>query len=104
MSRDDRLVVVRLRQLERLIDEQVTAALQKVLSQQADKVERISEKLTLQKEVLTHREVAADYLNGEVTPETVIRYVKEEGLPATKKGRAWYVKKDDLEAWLTERS
>ena len=34
---------------------------------------------------------------------TAYRWVKEEGLPASKIGRVWRVRREDLNAWLESR-
>ena len=48
--------------------------------------------------VITHKE-AIHYFNGDVTPETVLRYIHEEALPAQKVGRLYFIRIDDLFAW-----
>lgn len=35
-----------------------------------------------------------------VSPKTIYRYIRERGLPASKPGGRWIIKKSELEAWV----
>lgn len=100
MSPGQEIIVIPRAKLQQIIQEHVSAAVQQAVQRQANDLRELKEKLYVFKNVLTHKEVAYDYLNGEVSPETVVRYIKEEGLPATKRGRLWYVEVEKLEQWL----
>ena len=56
------------------------------------------EQLQKQRKVITHKEAPA-FFNYDVQPETVIRYIKEEGLPATQRGRLYFIRLEDLFDW-----
>ena len=45
------------------------------------------------------RKEAPAYFNYDVQPETIIRYIKEEGLPATHRGRLYFIEVEDLFEW-----
>ena len=62
----------------------------------------LSEKLTRQRKVITHKEAPA-FFNYDVRPETVIRFIKEEGLPATQRGRLYFIRLEDLFEWQMGR-
>lgn len=103
MPRDDLAVSLTLDELERLIEQSVNRALRNETAPLADDVRELKRRLPVKK-VLTHKQVAKYYLDGEVTPRTIKRYIKEEGLPATKQGNLYYIEVEKLEAWLTDRS
>ena len=58
----------------------------------------LHEQLQKQRTVITHKEAPA-FFNYDVQPETVIRYIKEEGLPATMRGRLYFIRLEDLFDW-----
>ena len=58
----------------------------------------LREQLRNQRKVITHKEAPA-FFNYDVQPETVIRYIKEEGLPATMRGRLYFIRLEDLFEW-----
>lgn len=65
-------------------------------------VEELREQLQKQRKVITHKEAPA-FFNHDVQPETIIRYIKEEGLPATMRGRLYFIKLEDLFDWQMGR-
>ena len=48
-------------------------------------MDELNDKLRKSRQVITHKEAPA-YFNYDVSPETIIRYIKHEGLPATQGG------------------
>ncbi len=65
-------------------------------------VQDLREQLQNQRKVITHKEAPA-FFNYDVQPETVIRYIKEEGLPATMRGRLYFIRLEDLFDWQVGR-
>ena len=63
-----------------------------------EEVRELKKKLHEQRRVITHKEAPA-FFNHEVTPETVVTYIKERGLEATKRGRIWFIELEDLFEW-----
>ena len=53
------------------------------------------------KEVMTLRE-ASQYLG--ISPDTLYKYVGEDGLPAFKLGNRWRFKKELLDRWMERKS
>ena len=62
----------------------------------------LREQLQKQRKVITHKGAPA-FFNYDVQPETVIRYIKEEGLPATQRGRLYFIRLEDLFEWQVGR-
>ena len=52
----------------------------------------------------TGQESSPAYFNYDVQPETILRYIKEEGLPATQRGRLYFIEVEDLFGWQLRRS
>ena len=52
--------------------------------------------------VITHKEALA-YFNHDVQPETVLRYIKAEGLPAVQRGRLYFIEAEALFNWQLRR-
>ena len=84
--------------VERLISRAVHEAVGPL--QQA--VEELRVQLHRQRKVITHKEAPA-YFNHDVQPETIIRYIKEEGLPATMRGRLYFIDIEELFEWQLGR-
>ena len=61
-------------------------------------MDELNDKLRKSRQVITHKEVPA-YFNYDVSPETIIRYIKHEGLPETQKGRLYFISLPELFAW-----
>lgn len=53
------------------------------------------------REVMTLRE-ASEYLG--VSPDTLYKYLGEDGIPAFKLGNRWRFKKDLLDRWMEKKS
>ncbi len=85
--------------VERLITQAVNEAVGPL--QQA--VQELRAQLHTHRKVITHKEAPA-YFNYDVQPETILRYIKEEGLPATQRGRLYFIEVEDLFAWQLGRS
>ena len=95
----------------RLEVEKMTAGQLRELMQQAirsetqglcEQVRQLKKKLHEQRAVITHKEAPA-YFNHEVKPETITGYIRNEGLPATKRGRLWFIRVEDLQEWQAGR-
>ena len=84
--------------VERLITQAVNEAVGPL--QQA--VRELREQLHRHRKVITHKEAPA-FFNYDVQPETILRYIKEEGLPATQRGRLYFIEVEDLFAWQLGR-
>ena len=67
-----------------------------------EEVRELKKKLHEQRPVITHKEAPA-YFNHEVKPETITGYIRNEGLPATKRGRLWFIRVDELQEWQAGR-
>ena len=52
--------------------------------------------------MITHKEAPA-FFNHDVKPETVIRFIKEEGLPVVQRGRLYFIRLEDLFEWQMGR-
>ena len=61
-------------------------------------VAHLREQLHQLRPVITHKEAPA-YFAGEVTPETIIDYCKNKGLPHSKQGRMYFIRITDLFDW-----
>ena len=85
-------------EIQRLIWEAVNDALGPLQQSLHD----LREQLHKQRKVITHKEAPA-FFNHDVQPETVIRYIKEEGLPATLRGRLYFIRLEDLFEWQAGR-
>lgn len=75
-----------LRQIVRVAVEEATGPLREEL-----------DRLRLSRQVMNHREWA-DVVG--VSEKTVRRWI-EEGLPASKRARVWWIKREDIDQWLT---
>ena len=80
--------------VERLITQAVNEAVGPL--QQA--VHELREQLHQHRKAITHKEAPA-FFNYDVQPETILRYIKEEGLPATQRGRLYFIDLEDLFSW-----
>ncbi len=56
--------------------------------------------LSLQNDLLTVREVAGYF---KLNPTTVVRWCNTGYLPAAKLGKAWRIRRNDLEQWIAQR-
>ena len=79
------------RDVERLIRLAVSEAMEPVKAA----MDELNDKLRKSRQVITHKEAPA-YFNYDVSPETIIRYIKHEGLPATQKGRLYFISLPEL--------
>ncbi|MCH8122075.1 MAG: hypothetical protein IH853_03030 [Bacteroidetes bacterium] len=59
----------------------------------------LREELRHGRRVITHRQ-AIHYFDSRVTPETILEYIWWCGLPASKRGRLWFIQIEDLYDWL----
>ncbi len=87
-------------------DEMLEVVGTKVSSSVAGAIEHLSKKMEGMeaqmyafKTVLTHREIAI-YCDVEV--KTVLYWIHKEGLPAAKRGRIFYAKREEFEEWLIQ--
>lgn len=83
------------------LQDAIEHAVRRATSDLAAKVERLQDQVATMRPVVTHKEAARIWFAGEVTPETVVRYITDHGLPATRRGRTWFIRTDDLVAWQT---
>lgn len=84
------------------------ATREQVMSAIRPEVEAIREEQRLLREMITDIvdtimtvDQVADMLS--CTTQTVIRYIKEEGLPAVKRGQ-WYMRKSSVLQWFTSET
>jgi hypothetical protein len=80
----------------------ITLAVNEAVGPLQQAVEELREQLHKYRKVITHKEAPA-FFNYDVQPETIIRYIKEEGLPATQRGRLYFIEVEDLFAWQLGR-
>lgn len=81
------------------VGREVSSSVAGTIEHLAEKMERLEEQLYAFKEVLTHREIAT-YCGVEI--KTVLHWIHKEDLPAVKRGRVFYAKRTEFEAWLVE--
>ena len=80
----------------------ITQAVRAAMGPLEETVARLREQLHRQRRVITHKEAPA-YFNYDVQPETILRYIKEEGLPAVQRGRLYFIEVEALYAWQLRR-
>ena len=88
----DQISTAELRELFRGIVQQENEELRK-------EVALLREELRHGRKVITHRQ-AVHYFDSRVTPETILEYIWWCGLPASKRGRVWFIQIDDLYDWM----
>lgn len=86
-------------QMEDLIEDAVRRATEPL----ASKVSALQAQIDAMRPVVTHKEAARVWFASEVSPATVVRYIHEEGLPATQRGRVWYLRTQDICNWQTNQ-
>ena len=80
----------------------ITQAVNEAVGPLQQAVQELREQLHRHRKVITHKE-APTFFNHDVQPETILRYIKEEGLPATQRGRLYFIKVEDLFEWQLGR-
>lgn len=80
----------------------ITRAVSEAMGPLQHAMAELREQLQHQRKVITHKEAPA-FFNHDVKPETVIRYIKEEGLPAVQRGRLYFIRLEDLFEWQMGR-
>ncbi|MCH8246412.1 MAG: hypothetical protein IH951_08395 [Bacteroidetes bacterium] len=88
----DQISTAELRELFRGIVQQENEELRK-------EVALLREEIRLGRRVITHRQ-AIHYFDSRVTSETILEYIWWCGLPASKRGRLWFIQIEDLYDWL----
>jgi len=81
----------------------ITLAVNEAVGPLQQAVRELREQLHRHRRVITHKEAPA-YFNYDVQPETILRYIKEEGLPATQRGRLYFIDVEVLFAWQLRRN
>lgn len=83
------------------VERLITQAVNEAVGPLRQAVQELREQLHRHRKVITHKEAPAYY---DVQPETIIRYIKEEGLPATQRGRLYFIEVENLFAWQLGRN
>lgn len=81
----------------------ITQAVNEAVGPLQQAVQELREQLHRHRKVITHKEAPA-YFNYDVQPETILRYIKEEGLPAVQRGRLYFIEVEDLFEWQLGRN
>jgi excisionase family DNA binding protein len=76
----------------------ISAAVQEVLRPLSEEVEELKQVVVEKADEPMNAEQAADFLRCSV--KTVIRYHKEEGLPAVRRGRDYKFMRSQLREWM----
>lgn len=92
-------VMVDPRDLERLIEAAVTRAVVDVQGRLSERIQDLEKRLYVMKDWLSVDE-AADYLG--VGASTVRTYIREGGLPSSRRGKFPRLKRANIDAWLEE--
>ena len=80
----------------------ITQAVGEAVGPLQQTVQELRRQLHQHRRVITHKEAPA-YFNHDVQPETVLRYIKEEGLPAVQRGRLYFIEVEALFDWQLRR-
>ena len=67
-----------------------------------EEVQGLREQVRTNRRVVSHKEATA-YFDEDVSPSTILEYIKFRGLPAHKNGRKWFVYVEDLMDWQIGR-
>lgn len=84
----------RLVDIERVVERAMASRLTPLMQEVAE----LRELIRQSRPVITHK-IAPLFFDEEVSPETVIDYIKYRGLPAHKNGRKWFIYLVDLMDW-----
>lgn len=87
------------RDLERLIESAVTRAVADVQGRLSERVQDLEKRLYVMKDWLSVDEAAA-YLG--VGASTVRTYIRENGLPCSRRGKFPRLSRADIDAWIEE--
>lgn len=80
------------------IEMMIQSAVERATQPLVEEISKLQEKLRVARPVIAHTE-APEYFDNRVTPETILRYIHEEGLTASKRGQTWFIRRDDLFEW-----
>jgi len=81
------------------LDTRVSSSVAGAIESLSEKMANLEDQFFALKKVLTHKEIA---LYCDVETKTVLHWIHNEGLPASKRGRIFYSKRDELEQWLID--
>jgi len=84
-------------QAQEMINQAVASSVAGVVESMSSEFKELKEKLFQFKDVLEHTEIA---LYCGVETKTVLHWIHNEGLPASKKGRKYFADKSELNKWL----